>query len=121
MVKETSPINEMGGAEYKIQTAQGWTTVEWELGQGQDGKPYAFRGNQIVKSVQVEGILGEATVTLEGSNSGRGWEVLHDLQGNPLLFTIPGISSISEGTKYIRPCCMAGNEETKVVITLLVT
>ena len=106
--------------DYELEAVHGCSLVKWRLGENQNSKPYASR-TQAHKSIQCEGIFGGATVTLEGSNSGSGWAILHNNQGNPLIFYGAGIESISEQTRYVRPSSIGGDKITKVILTLLLS
>jgi hypothetical protein len=71
---------------------------------GDTGAPFACP-NLADKSVQVEGIFGGATLTIEGSNMVDDpiFETLNDAEGNPLTFTSAGIRQVLENTYWVRP------------------
>ena len=90
----------------------------WLLAAGETGDSVPF--NQYTdRSVQVSGVFGGATVRIEGSNDGNVWSVLHDPQGNDLVYALSKIEAVSEATLRIRPVVVGGDGSTALVIALL--
>ncbi len=94
--------------------------IQWpDIGMSGIGKQYGLK-SEIPKSIQVEGNFSGIGILIEGSNTGVGWSVLHNPNGNPLLFYDSGIQGIGEFTRLIRPSTVGGEAESKITITLLV-
>lgn len=60
------------------------------------------------KTVQFSGTFDGATAVMQGTNDGATWVTLHDLQGNDISFTAPGIAVILENPAGIRPSTSGG-------------
>ncbi len=83
----------------------------------------AFRlGQWKPVSVMVAGILGRASVLIEGSNDfveNPQFFILNDPQGNSLVFDSPRLESILEDCVQIRIRTSGGSEDTNVRVCLL--
>lgn len=74
---------------------------------GDDGVPYEF-GQFRDRSVQADGNFGGATLVIEGSNDGVSYTTLRNAFGDPLAFTSPGLQSVLEPVRFIRPRVVGG-------------
>jgi hypothetical protein len=88
------------------------------MAQGDDGAPLSF-SQYSDKSVQVFGIFGGASVSIQGSNDGSNWATLTDPQGNDLLITSAKIEMVTEATAFIRPLIVAGDGTTSLTVCML--
>jgi hypothetical protein len=71
------------------------------------------------RSVQVEGTLGAGgQCTMEGSNDGVNYRVLHDPFSVALTVNATGISHITEMTRLMRPRITGGDGTTAMMVTL---
>ena len=70
------------------------------------------------RSVQVEGEFNGATVVIEGSNDGLYYHVLNSHHGIGLTFGMPGLESVEEAVRFIRPRIDCGTAETKITVSL---
>lgn len=94
--------------------------VLWETCLNTDtGEPVTFPGGTI-KSFQVTGTFGGATVTIEGSNDGTNYAALTTNGTTAATATTAGIKNIFENTLYIRCNVTGGGGTTDLDVTLLV-
>lgn len=85
---------------------------------GDEGAPIS--GAQYTdKSMQVSGIFGGASVSLQGSNDGVNWSVLHDTQGNSLTASTSKLAVVAEATRYVKPVVTGGDGTTSLTVTIL--
>lgn len=75
--------------------------------------------NGSVRSVQIAGTFGSATVVLEGSLDGSNYITLNDLQGSAISKTAAGLEGVAELTRYVRPKT-SGGTGTSITVTVLV-
>jgi hypothetical protein len=101
----------MATVERIISKPEAWADVfliVWSaIGNNDNGAPLALL-KASDKSVQVAGTFAGATVTIQGSNDGSNWSTLSDPQGLSLSFTSPGLKTVLEHTRYIRPVSSGG-------------
>ena len=73
------------------------------------------------KSVSVEGTLGPATVTIQGSIDGTNYYTLNDPQGNALTFVTATkrLEAILENVAYIRPSLSGADGTTNAIVNLI--
>jgi hypothetical protein len=71
-----------------------------------------------VRSIQIDGTFGGATVTFQGSNNGTTYATLSDPQGNAISKTSAAIEQVEEVTRYVKPV-LAGGSSTSLKMTLL--
>jgi hypothetical protein len=94
--------------------------VTWVNLQGSDDGDPVELGCSSDKTIQFEGTFGDGgIIIMEGSNDGSNWRVLTDPQGNNISKTTPGIETIVELTRYIRPRVPAGDGTTNLTACLL--
>jgi hypothetical protein len=71
------------------------------------------------KCVQVSGTFGAAgTLSVEGSNDGVSYFILHDPAGAAATFTAAGLKEILENPVFIRPGLAAGDGTTALTMVL---
>jgi hypothetical protein len=84
------------------------------LGTGDDGDPISMIGSGR-RTVQIVGAFGGGSrMVIEGSNDGATYALLRDVHGNQLTFNSPGISTIQDLTRYLRPRASVGNPAATV-------
>ena len=71
-----------------------------------------------VRSAQIAGTFGSATIVIQGSNDGTNYATLTDPQGNAISKTTAAIEQILENTRYIRPST-SGGTGSSINVTLL--
>ena len=91
---------------------------QWCMKSKESGQP--FPSTKLVdKSVQVTGTFGGGNLYWEGSNDGKNFYLLNDLQGNPLDFKTSKIEGISEICTACRPRVIGGDDTTNLIVTLV--
>ena len=105
---------------------RGVYTVEWApiTNVNVDGAPVS-NTRFTDRSVHVSGAFGAGgTVTIQGTNQVDAaglpinWLTLSDQAGVALAFTAPGIKTILQVSRFIRPLESAGDGTTSVTVTL---
>lgn len=91
--------------------------ITWSLGNADTGVPVEMPGSHI-RSVQISGTFGSATVVIQGSNDGVTYFTLTDAQGNAISKTTAAIENIQELTRYLRPSS-SGGTGTAITVSLL--
>ena len=83
-----------------------WETVTC----GDTGSAYEVPNWATTGTVQVIGTFEDAssppagsTLTMQGSNDGTNWAILHADDGGDIAFTAAGVEVIAELPRYIRP------------------
>lgn len=73
------------------------------------------------KSVSVEGTLGPATITIQGSIDGTNYYTLNDPQGNALTFVTATkrLEAVLENVAYIRPSLSGADGTTNAQVNLI--
>lgn len=97
--------------------------VKWEglgIGGSNVGAPIDLP-NYPDKSIQVVGVFGGATVTIEGSNipGVPVYSTLNDAEGVALTFTSAGLKQVLENTYWIRPVVTSLGATTDLDVYLL--
>lgn len=73
-----------------------------------------------IRSIQIAGTFGSATVLAQGSNDGTNYATLSDPQGNAISKTTAALEQIEEVTRYIKPTASGGTGQSLTVTLLLV-
>ena len=69
------------------------------------------------RSVQVSGLMSEASIYLLGSNDNKQQFVLRDDVGNELKFTSPNLKIIKEFPEFVKPL-VEGGIDSDITVTL---
>lgn len=97
--------------------------VKWEALQvaGDTGAPFACP-NYPIKSIQIVGTFGGATVTMQGSNiiDSPVYASLTYDGSNAIALSSAGMKKIWENTYWVRPILSGGNVTTSLDVYLLV-
>jgi hypothetical protein len=94
--------------------------VKWEgLAEDEDGDAVELIDFH-ERVVQVAGTFSSETVIIQGSMDGTNWFTLRDLQDNDLSFTVAGVQSIQENTRYVRPSVGTGGGAGTVNIDVII-
>jgi hypothetical protein len=101
---------------------EGVWQCEWEsLLTGETGD-MASLSKWPVKSIQISGTAGAGgSINVQGSNDGTNWASLQDALGNGLATAAPGIYSIEQNTKFIRPAVVSGDGTTDLKVVIVAT
>lgn len=74
------------------------------------------------RAFQVAGEFGAGgELVLEGTNDEKNWETMLDPRGVPLHITWAGIYEIEQTVMQIRPRVSEGDEQTRLVVTALLS
>jgi hypothetical protein len=110
----------MEDIEYEVRRSksngsQSVSFVSWDgLKLGSQAKVLEL-GSVSSVSVQMSGNFGEGgAVALEGSNDGKNFLPLKSLQGRDLKKSEPGIDSLADYVRYVRPVVLSGDSQTDV-------
>lgn len=87
-------------------------------GANNTGNPVSFP-HHADKCIQLTGCFNTANVVVEGSNDGATYANLTDRVGNTVLFTAPGIKTISDSPLFVRPKVATNGAVTDVGAALL--
>ena len=106
-------------------TVSGVRLITWSSMTSTNIDGYPFICAQFAdKAVQVSGVFGGATVTLQGSNTAGGsevWATLNDPQGNTLVFSTAKVEQVLENTYKVRPLVSGGDGTTSLLVVLCVS
>jgi len=70
------------------------------------------------RSFQAEGTFGAGgSITVEGSNDGVNWHILHDPFSVPISITVGGLTQVTEISRFIRPRVVGGDATTSLTVT----
>lgn len=72
-----------------------------------------------VRSAQIAGTFGSATVVIQGSNDGTNYVTLTDPQGNAISKSAAALEQIEENTRYLKPNSTGGTGSSTNVSVLL--
>lgn len=76
-------------------------------------------GGAGLKSVQIEGTFGGATVAIQGSNDGVTFETLFDASNSAISKTSAALVQILTPSLWIQPLITGGNGTTSLMITII--
>lgn len=88
------------------------------LAQSETGDAADMAGSFADRSVEVTGVFGGATVTLEGSNGGSSYFTLNDPFNVALSFTSAGLRQALEITRYVRAKVTGGDGTTNIAVNV---
>ena len=73
------------------------------------------------RTIQVFGTFGGATITAQGTLGDKtdDYQGLTDAFGNAISFTGPGIDTITEMVRYIKPVLANGDGSTDITVIIL--
>jgi len=72
-----------------------------------------------VGAMQINGTVGSATITLQGSNDGSNFYAITDPAGNDVALSAAGIVDFSTAAAYIRPATSGGSSSSLTVTICL--
>lgn len=91
--------------------------AHWTLGDADTGTSVEMPGSNI-RSVQIAGTFGSATIVLEGSNDGTNYVTLDDNEGTAISKTAAFFGGVRDICRYIR-AKSSGGTGTAVTVDLL--
>lgn len=95
------------------------TRIQWTNVTNADTFAAAPVGAAALRSVQIEGTFGSATVVIQGSLDGTNYQTLTDLQGSAISKTTTALEGIAEFTAFIKPSASGGGGTQSVTVTLI--
>lgn len=93
-------------------------TVSWTPVTSADSFQLVKYPEHTVRSIQVEGTFGSATVVLNGCNDNANFHGLNSVNGSAISLTSAGLKNIFENCPYLQPAASGGDGTQSLTVTL---